>query len=746
MAATITLNQNGATSSGTTVLYGKAGAPSAGQMWCTCFFTDSACRNEVFSIPVLPTRTGYKFNGYYTASSGGTQRVPSHGSLLDTSCLSIRSAVTWYAQWSKLSYTLTLDKQSGSGGTSSLYYKIGTAGKWWSNSACTTEATSVTVPTRSGYVFCGYYNAKNGSGTKYINADGSFATALASLSLSADKTIYAYWQPIHKVTVDARGGTVGTSAFYYYPTDGKFYDSTSRDNELEKIAIPERQGYQFLGCTLTDGGTDYVIGNDGTISTQWAPTAAVTVYAQWRAVYTVTLDKQGGGDGTNFITYDTADHQFHPASSAEVIDRVDIPALKCHRFLGYYSAASGGTQYIDGSGNLLPALYQRTITADFTIYAHWSRVSYEMALDSAGGETATESVFCDISENTYYEDDLLQVEVTSVPVLVRTGHTFLGYFTASTGGTQVINAAGLITRSTKLTQDETAYAQWEVKVETLVFDYNGGTGSMASKQVTYGQPIGTLPTASRVRASFVGWFIDGVQVTALTPFTFNSLVAVAQWNLQFGGVTDWFGFASNALRPISSDSGDNRQRICVSHTGRWEPNVGETSGVWRNPTVTYQVVRDASINITLGKAFGGGSGISGYMITGVKVSTAIGKFPTITVTATANEGRDAINLFNLTMSLLGRARAQNLMGAVSGGGQLQSCNLQASCTPVVIAENNMPCASDVVGGRLSVDATTYAPNAESGPTAGGGFIEVGAPKQCGDKSYLAWKIKAERDM
>ena len=173
--------------------------------------------------------------------------------------------------------------------------------------------------------------------------------------------------------------------------------------------------------------------------------------------------------------------------------------------------------------------------------------------------------------------------------------------------------------------------------------------------------------------------------------------------------------------------------------------------MWRNPSVTYLVVRDTTVSAALGKAFpatrsGSTMTVSGYMVTSVRVSTSVGAFPTVTVSATANEGADAINLFAVSVPVLARARAQNLLGAFSGGGLMQTCDLVASCAAVVCAENNMPCASDVVQGRLTESATMYAANGESAPTADSQFTSVGEPKSCGDTDYQLWSITAEKEI
>ena len=235
----------------------------------------------------------------------------------------------------------------------------------------------------------------------------------------------------------------------------------------------------------------------------------------------------------------------------------------------------------------------------------------------------------------------------------------------------------------------------------------------------------------------------------------------AQWT-KFGDVTDYFGFASANLIPISSDSGDGKRRTCAANAtwsgttqnggaGRYSSGVNDIGGIWRNPTVTYRVVGDVTFSTQLGKAYsatksGNTMTISGWMITSVRVQTAVGKFPTITVSSVANEGANAINLFSVSVSVVARARAQYLMSAVSGGGDLQTCDIEASCTPVVCAENNMPCASDVVGGKYVARATTYAPGGDAAPTAGNGFTSVGEPKACGDKDYPMWSITAEKEI
>ena len=153
-------------------------------------------------------------------------------------------------------------------------------------------------------------------------------------------------------------------------------------------------------------------------------------------------------------------------------------------------------------------------------------------------------------------------------------------------------------------------------------------------------------------------------------------------NAGFGKMMDWFGMESAALKLVASDSG-------VSDCG------SEESGILRNPSCTYEVVANTTISATLGAAWAAASGVSGYMLTNVTIRTPFAAFPQVTFSAVANEGVAAINQFAFSVPILGRARPQNLLGAIIGGGDLQDFTLTASCDPVVLFEGLMPCASDV---------------------------------------------------
>jgi hypothetical protein len=76
------------------------------------------------------------------------------------------------------SFTVTLNKSGGTGGTASVTVKNGSA------------MPSATAPTKTGYDFKGYYSSSNGSGTKYYDSN---MKSVHKWDKDSGGTLYAYW-------------------------------------------------------------------------------------------------------------------------------------------------------------------------------------------------------------------------------------------------------------------------------------------------------------------------------------------------------------------------------------------------------------------------------------------------------------------------------------------------------------------------------------------------------------------------
>lgn len=116
-----------------------------------------------------PTRTGYSFKNWNTASGGtGTSYAPG-----DT--YSADDSVTLYAQWTANTFTVTYNANGGTDGPSKQTKTYGV-----------TLTLSTSKPTRTNYTFKGWSTSASSTTVSY-NAGGSYTN-------NANATLYAVWE------------------------------------------------------------------------------------------------------------------------------------------------------------------------------------------------------------------------------------------------------------------------------------------------------------------------------------------------------------------------------------------------------------------------------------------------------------------------------------------------------------------------------------------------------------------------
>ncbi len=744
------------------------------------FYPDYLCEEEQLLSLTIPTRIGCTFKGYYASTStSAAQYTDKAGVILEAFTTTANKTI--YAQWQAL-FKITISANGGTGGDAAFYCDS-LNGKYYLTNDVTTEAvTAITPHTRTLYRFIGIYKANNTTSDIVVNADGTIAEGYAP---TAAATIYCQWEQVSwTLTLNDYGGSDGAGVLYYKIDGGGFYvDYLCSGDAVECVTLPTRVGYACKGYfngTTTPGLQYFDHQGKATLNlVALELTASKAIYAAWQAPYKITISANSGTGGTTAFYYDAVNGRFHLSNdvTTEVVTAVAPHTRECFSFLGAYATnATTGEAHVLSSGEIASAFAPTKAT---TIYCQWERASWKLTLSNSGGEGGAEAIYSKIDGGTLHADDLcVDAPITAIPMPSLLHHVTLGYFNAESGSVQYVEMDGALRNeltTLPITENRTLYCRY-LAFKKVTLDRNHGD-AVAPEDIPviyYDETSGVWRDEHDAQTDFVnkpfrslyiftGYFTDrtgGVERVNgdgefLPDFTPTANMALyAQWvesGQRFGVVEDFFNISSNSLVPISSDSGDNRQRVCVSHLGKHTPGVSETSGVWRNPTVTYSVVKDCTVRVTLGKAFAATKSdstmtISGYMITGVTVETGAGRFPAVTVTGAANEGADAINKFKVEVPVKARSRAQNLLGAVSGGGHLQALTLAAQCDPVVIAEKMMPCASDVVNGRMTVNASTLAPGLESAPTAANGFTATGEPKSESHAAYRAWSITARKEM
>ena len=345
--------------------------------------------------------------------------------------------------------------------------------------SCSTASKSVTyagtygtlpTPTRTGYTFAGWFTAASG---------GSSVASGTTVSITANQTLYAHWTAnTYTVTFDKNGGNTPSPASKTVTYAGTY----------GTLATCTRTGYTFAGWfTAASGGTQVTSGTTVGI------TDNQTLYAHWTAnEYTVTYDPCGDETAPATVTPTQ-----EPKTYGSPYGTLPTPERIGYSFSGWYTAAEGGEQ-ITSSSTVQTA-------AEHTLFAHWSSKEYSITFNAMGGTSSMDQKAISSGE-AYCEG-----EPEGWPAAQKTGHTFDGWFTEESGGTEIDG-----TEIFSTAQNVTLYAHWTANTYDVTFDANGGTTPTASKSVTYGEAYGALPEPVRSGYAFLGWFTEAEGGTEIT--------------------------------------------------------------------------------------------------------------------------------------------------------------------------------------------------------------------------------------
>ena len=252
---------------------------------------------------------------------------------------------------------------------------------------------------------------------------------------------------------------------------------------------------------------------------------------QFQALYH-TAGSRKGVSQTTFIGFNNAynDKQFHkyvinPASNSAYSGTLNTFNLK-YLFPGNGVTVQDGDYVILRSARLAKTLEEANALVNSS-----APTSQTVTFDPNGGS-------CDQTTKYAVHGQTYGV----MPVPVRTGYDFDGWYTAASGGEKVTEDTNVTSAASR-----TLYAHWTESAEVpevipsyISFDLNGGTGNNTLVEITKGQTYrsavgGDIREPVRNGYDFAGWTVNGEPVDLDAIHNSDEGVTfVAQWSARTG--------------------------------------------------------------------------------------------------------------------------------------------------------------------------------------------------------------------
>ena len=159
-------------------------------------------------------------------------------------------------------------------------------------------------------------------------------------------------------------------------------------------------------------------------------------------------------------------------------------------------------------------------------YAVWEGNTYTLILDANGGEFVMPLAEDSDAVTTLEIPVTYGQAIGELPTPVREGYTFAGWFDAE--GNEVTPETVYSVEG-----DLSVTAKWTANTYEVTLDPNNGKLEDTTIEVTYGEPIGELPTPTRDGYTFAGWVdAEGNKVTADTIYDVaDDITLIASWNV-----------------------------------------------------------------------------------------------------------------------------------------------------------------------------------------------------------------------
>ena len=438
-------------------------------------------------------------------------------------------------------------------------------------------------PTKTGYIFKGYYTGANGTGTQVVDSDGYIVDA--NNSFTSNTTVYAYWKPITYSVAYSTGATPyvsGTNPDSQYVT----YD------EVFNLRAYNHKGLVGMPYKITFNGN-----KPAGASTNVSYLSNVSGNSEF-SHYT-------GSDGKTYTNAQSVSKLMTVQSSVIGMTcqwnskRVTPtkPTLPGYTFLGWATSATGAVNSNYNSFDIVPsttafslALYAKWQPNNYTITFNYNKPSVITTGTMSGNSTTTKTVTFDKA-----------VGNLPTPTLGTSGSVqFVGWFDAN-GNQWTANTVYKTVGNTTLT------ARWKYLIE---FDAN--KPSSASSSIT-----GTTASVWALYGTTYKLTTNGF---ALTGYTFGG------WNTLPNGTGTNYADGASISNLLTNANG----RFILY--GKWTANSYKLSyGLNKPSTATYTPVNGSGNpstakydqEITINNPSLTGWTFTGWTISGYNTNTAV---------------------------------------------------------------------------------------------------------------------------
>lgn len=327
--------------------------------------------------------------------------------------------------------------------------------------------------------------------------------------------LFAHWTNGTYVTLDKCGGTGGPD----------YVTANSSTMVLPSITPPTLQYKTFAGYfDQPSGGTKYYNAN-GTAARNWDKGEDGILYAQWQSI-SVRVTVMFSTISTGFTTRTVGE----PYGAL-----FGIPsAFRPYYELSFYSLSdqSESEQYRVDSNTIVTTATNHNVYIWF--YGHPYNIRYQTF--GFGLPPST--------EYEYYCDDT-NVDLPTVSTMNRSSYSVPGKVFEGWYLTPDFSVNPVTQITTDRIGDVTVYAKIVGRQVTVTLNANGGTVSPSSVTVTNGDAYGTLPEPTRSGYQFDGWFTASTGGTLVTgddvvDKASGSIVLFAHWTQHIIKTVDWW--------------------------------------------------------------------------------------------------------------------------------------------------------------------------------------------------------------